>query len=86
MSLSKYRLNASVAVSDMGPAREFYEARLGLTAEREGADGSRVYPCGGDTALHVYHRRRVLASRARRWPPGTWTTSSASSTSWSPTV
>jgi catechol 2,3-dioxygenase-like lactoylglutathione lyase family enzyme len=54
MSLSKYRLNASVAVSDMGPAREFYEGRLGLAAERAGADGSRVYPCGGDTALHVY--------------------------------
>jgi catechol 2,3-dioxygenase-like lactoylglutathione lyase family enzyme len=54
MSLSEYRLNASVAVSDMARAREFYEGRLGLASEGEGADGSRVYECGGDTALHVY--------------------------------
>jgi catechol 2,3-dioxygenase-like lactoylglutathione lyase family enzyme len=54
MSLRHFRLNASVAVSDMARAREFYEEQLGLVAERAGADNSRVYECGGDTALHVY--------------------------------
>jgi catechol 2,3-dioxygenase-like lactoylglutathione lyase family enzyme len=54
MRLRDYRLNTSVAVSDMMRATEFYEGRLGLAAEQTGADGSRVYACGGGTALHVY--------------------------------
>jgi catechol 2,3-dioxygenase-like lactoylglutathione lyase family enzyme len=54
MSLSSYRLNASIAVSDMARAMEFYEGRLGLAVAEEGADGSRVYASGGDTGLHVY--------------------------------
>ena len=54
MGLSGYRLSASVAVSDMARAEEFYEGRLGLTPERTGGDGSRVYPSGGGAALHVY--------------------------------
>jgi len=52
--LGDYPLNASIAVSDMAPALEFYEGKLGLSALREGADGSRVYASGGDAALHVY--------------------------------
>ncbi len=54
MGLSTYSLNASVAVSDMTRAQEFYEDRLGLRAERTGADGSRVYGSAGSAALHVY--------------------------------
>jgi catechol 2,3-dioxygenase-like lactoylglutathione lyase family enzyme len=54
MSLSGYRLNASIAVSDMAQAREFYEGRLGLSAVRAQADGSRIYGSGGDDSLHVY--------------------------------
>jgi catechol 2,3-dioxygenase-like lactoylglutathione lyase family enzyme len=54
MSLSGYKLNASIAVSDMGRARGFYEGKLGLSAARDQADGSRVYATGGETALHVY--------------------------------
>jgi catechol 2,3-dioxygenase-like lactoylglutathione lyase family enzyme len=54
MSLSEYRLNASIAVSDMERAREFYERRLGLSAVQAGADGSRIYESGGVAALHVY--------------------------------
>jgi catechol 2,3-dioxygenase-like lactoylglutathione lyase family enzyme len=54
MPLSDFRLNTSVAVSDMARAIEFYEGQLGLAAERTGADGSQVYGCGGGTALHVY--------------------------------
>jgi catechol 2,3-dioxygenase-like lactoylglutathione lyase family enzyme len=54
MPLRDCVMNASVAVSDMGAATEFYEGRLGLVPERSGADGSKVYPSGGAVALHVY--------------------------------
>lgn len=54
MSLSSCRLDAQVAVSDMARAEEFYEERLGLSAERAGADGSKVYACGGGASLVVY--------------------------------
>ena len=42
MSLSSYKLNVSIAVSDMPRAKEFYEGKLGLAAEQAGADGSRI--------------------------------------------
>jgi len=54
MSLSSYKLNTSIAVSDMARAREFYERKLGLSATHAGADGSQVYAAGGNVALHVY--------------------------------
>ena len=54
MSLSSYRLNPSIAVSDMARAREFYEGKLGLSVVQAGADGSRVYAAGDGTSLHVY--------------------------------
>jgi catechol 2,3-dioxygenase-like lactoylglutathione lyase family enzyme len=54
MQLSDYRMNASIAVSDMARARAFYEGKLGLVATRTGADGSRFYATGGEVALHVY--------------------------------
>src|SRR5688572_13572768 len=54
MSLSGYKLNASIAVSDMGRARDFYEGKLGLSAAGDQADGSRVYATAGETSLHVY--------------------------------
>jgi catechol 2,3-dioxygenase-like lactoylglutathione lyase family enzyme len=54
MSLSSYKLNASIAVSDMTRAQAFYEGQLGLLAVRTGADGSKIYAAGGDAALHVY--------------------------------
>lgn len=54
MSLSNYKLNASIAVSDMARAREFYEGKLGLSAVQTGADGSRIYASAGDAELHVY--------------------------------
>jgi catechol 2,3-dioxygenase-like lactoylglutathione lyase family enzyme len=54
MSLSRYKLNASIAVSDMGRARDFYEGKLGLSAATEQADGSRIYTAAGETSLHVY--------------------------------
>jgi catechol 2,3-dioxygenase-like lactoylglutathione lyase family enzyme len=54
MSLSGYKLNVSIAVSDMARATEFYEGKLGLSAVQAGADGSRIYSSGGEAALHVY--------------------------------
>jgi catechol 2,3-dioxygenase-like lactoylglutathione lyase family enzyme len=52
--LSAYIVRASIAVSDMERAAEFYEGKLGLAAGAEQSDESRIYECGGDTALHVY--------------------------------
>jgi catechol 2,3-dioxygenase-like lactoylglutathione lyase family enzyme len=54
MSLSTYELSASIAVSDMEGAREFYEEKLGLSPLRQEADGSRIYASGGGASLHVY--------------------------------
>jgi catechol 2,3-dioxygenase-like lactoylglutathione lyase family enzyme len=54
VGLSSFRLDLQVAVTDMAQAEEFYEAKLGLRAMRTGADGSKVYASGGDTALVVY--------------------------------
>ncbi len=54
MSLSSYKLSAQIAVTDMTRAEEFYEGKLGLSAVRTGADGSKVYPSGGGESLVVY--------------------------------
>ena len=43
MRLSDYPMNASIAVSDMERAEEFYEGKLGLVATKDGADGSKIY-------------------------------------------
>ena len=68
MSLSSYKLNVSVAVSDMARARAFYEGKLGLSTATTGADGSQLYSSGGETALHVYpsaaHAGRSTATLA----------------------
>jgi len=50
VSLGRYKLNTSIAVSDMARASEFYEGKLGLAVTGSGADGSKVY----ESALHVY--------------------------------
>jgi catechol 2,3-dioxygenase-like lactoylglutathione lyase family enzyme len=54
MSLSSYEVRTSIAVSDIAQAAEFYEGKLGLTPSEEQADESRIYPCRGNTSLHVY--------------------------------
>ena len=68
MGLSSFQLNAMIAVTDMARAVEFYEGRLGLSAVRTDADGSRVYPSGGHEALVVYpspdHAGRSTATLA----------------------
>ena len=68
MGLSSYRLNASIAVTDVTRAEEFYEGKLGLSAVRTGADGSKVYASAGDESLEVYpspdHAGRSTATLA----------------------
>jgi catechol 2,3-dioxygenase-like lactoylglutathione lyase family enzyme len=54
MSLRGYRVCPSIAVSDISEAALFYEGKLGLKPGPEQSDESRIYPCAGDTALHVY--------------------------------
>ncbi len=54
MSLSGYKLTASIAVSDMAQAKEFYEGKLGLSEAKDQSDGSRIYASGGGASLHVY--------------------------------
>jgi catechol 2,3-dioxygenase-like lactoylglutathione lyase family enzyme len=54
MGLSDSRVEATVAVSDMDRAKEFYEGKLGLLGGIDQPDGGRTYPCAGDTRIHVY--------------------------------
>lgn len=59
MPLSEFPVRASIAVSDIRRAVEFYEAKLGLPLVQSGpsadiADGSRVYRSGGKAALNVF--------------------------------
>jgi catechol 2,3-dioxygenase-like lactoylglutathione lyase family enzyme len=54
MNLADARLTASIAVSDMATAKRFYEGKLGLSAVRDQADGSRIYASRGGAGLHVY--------------------------------
>src|SRR3954447_10846473 len=59
MPLSDFHVRASIAVSDIQRAVEFYERKLGLEPLQSGpsakiADGSRVYGSGGGPALNVY--------------------------------
>ncbi|MEU4420828.1 VOC family protein [Actinoplanes sp. NPDC024001] len=68
MPLSAFPLRASIAVSDITRAVEFYEGKLGLPVLQSGpsariADGSRVYGAAGEPALNVY--QSVTAGKTR---------------------
>ena len=55
MSLASAQVRATIAVSDMTKAMEFYEGTLGLSSQGdEVMDQVRTYPCGGGTLLQVY--------------------------------
>jgi len=54
MSLSELKVGPTIAVSDMGKAKEFYEGTLGLSGGAEKGDGGTTYPCGEGTEIHVY--------------------------------
>jgi catechol 2,3-dioxygenase-like lactoylglutathione lyase family enzyme len=69
MPLSNYHLRASIAVSDMQRAVEFYEGTLGLQALESGPsaklpDGMRVYGADGGPALNVYQSVTAGKSQA----------------------
>jgi catechol 2,3-dioxygenase-like lactoylglutathione lyase family enzyme len=55
MSLSSYKVNAVVAVSDMERAKEFYEGTLGLKADEENQPpGILRYTGASGTFLDIY--------------------------------
>ena len=53
MGLSRYKVAAAVAVSDMVRARDFYEEKLGLSVGIDSGDNVQ-YRCGEGTMFHVY--------------------------------
>ena len=53
MGLSRYKVAAAVAVSDMDRAREFYEGKLGFTVSIDSGDNLQ-YRCAEGTVMHVY--------------------------------
>ncbi len=55
MSLVNAQVRATVAVSDMSKAVEFYEGTLGLSPQDvDGMSEVRIYPCGEGSLLQVY--------------------------------
>jgi catechol 2,3-dioxygenase-like lactoylglutathione lyase family enzyme len=53
MGLSRYKVGAGLAVSDMTRAREFYEGKLGLSVGIDSGDNVQ-YRCAEGTVMHVY--------------------------------
>jgi catechol 2,3-dioxygenase-like lactoylglutathione lyase family enzyme len=53
MGLSRYKVGAGLAVSDMDSAREFYEGKLGLSVSIDSADNVQ-YRCAEGSVMHVY--------------------------------
>src|SRR5215216_3817766 len=53
MGLSRYKVAAGIAVSDMDRARDFYEVKLGLSVHIDSGDNVQ-YRCGEGTMFHVY--------------------------------
>jgi catechol 2,3-dioxygenase-like lactoylglutathione lyase family enzyme len=53
MGLSRYKVAAGLAVSDMDRAREFYEGKLGLSVGIDSGDNVQ-YRCGEGSVMHVY--------------------------------
>ena len=68
MSLSQSPVGVTLAVSDLGRARSFYEEKLGLTPQQEMAaedgQGAVTYGAGGDTSLFVYTSEYAGTNRA----------------------
>lgn len=54
MGLSDHRVGATIAVSDMERAREFYEGKLGLSPGPMNEPQGTVYECAEGTTLLVY--------------------------------
>ncbi len=54
MSLSEHKVGATIAVTDMERARQFYEGKLGLSSGTMDEAEGVVYECGGGSELLVY--------------------------------
>ena len=54
MALGDKQVIPTIAVSDIGAAREYYEGTLGLSGGEESPAGGVRYSCGGGSELHVY--------------------------------
>jgi catechol 2,3-dioxygenase-like lactoylglutathione lyase family enzyme len=54
MGVQDCRVGATVPVSDMARAKEFYEGQLGLSGGTERGDGGVSYDCDAGTRLHVF--------------------------------
>jgi catechol 2,3-dioxygenase-like lactoylglutathione lyase family enzyme len=54
MSLTDAQVRATVAVSDINRAAQFYEGALGLSPMESGIEQVRMYPCGDGSLLQVY--------------------------------
>ena len=52
-SLREHPVAATIPVSDMARAREFYEGKLGLSGGKDQEDGGHTYPSGG-SYVHIY--------------------------------
>ncbi len=53
MSLSRYKVAAALAVSDMDRARDFYEGKLGLSVGIDSGENLQ-YRCAEGSVIHVY--------------------------------
>jgi catechol 2,3-dioxygenase-like lactoylglutathione lyase family enzyme len=53
MGLSRYKVGAGLAVSDMDRAREFYEGKLGLSVSIDSANNVQ-YRCAEGSVMYVY--------------------------------
>ena len=53
MGLSRYKVGAGLAVSDMDRAREFYEGKLSLSVGIDSGDNVQ-YRCAEGSVMHVY--------------------------------
>ena len=64
MGLEAGKVEATIAVTDMGRAVEFYEGKLGLHGTGEDPDGGRTYQCGSGSAIHIFPSPRAKPSGA----------------------
>ncbi len=54
MAIQDCQVGATIPVTDMAKAKEFYEGKLGLSGGTERGDGGVTYDCAGGTRVHVY--------------------------------
>jgi len=68
--LGKAKVCAVLAVKDLTEAKEFYEAKLGLSSSGGEDPGGIMYDCGGGTGVFVYESQFAGTNQATA---ATWT-------------